>query len=498
LLIGAAALKGGYHLAAQAWFFLEGAHAGDAKYYWTVGRAMLNGFDLYTETFDTKPPAIYLLSAVSLKLFGSPVLGYWINALIVVSIPAMFGIAAYRMSGHRFIVILSVLFGALLTLFAAFHSEGWQVEWYGAFFGIAYVLLLASNLKWKPKTLALLSLCIFGAIGFKEPFFLALLAVALLMLPTKVSFSRKFVMPTVIVAVVGVVALFAFGYAGGYFSVYLPSNTGGHIARSTPLWQRGFLVDLLGTNLWEFSVVFFVLMTLLFGAVLYWSRSKGRLRIVAVASALYLTVLASHFRGYPAANHFVVAVPFYAALFMIFLQKEVSNWTGKPSRLGALVAVCICVTVLALPFSSGVRASPDVPNNQSVADAIDAALDACDVDRYFFLEDKPYMHLTQHSPLNFFVYTGPESIVYHGPLLSRRQVDSFTQAQIAIIQGDLYEIQQRPEEKLLSELTSQFLTEHFSKQPPECAASLPSPEGYTVLFRKDIDSVTPFEKVRFK
>ena len=70
LLVAAAVAKGAYHLLSQAWFFYGGAFSGDTKYYWAMGQGYLNGLELYTDIFDTKPPAIYLLGALSYWLLG--------------------------------------------------------------------------------------------------------------------------------------------------------------------------------------------------------------------------------------------------------------------------------------------------------------------------------------------------------------------------------------------------------------------------------------------
>lgn len=49
---------------------LEPFWYGDEGVYMAVGQAMLKGLSLYTEAFDNKPPAIYLLSALSTAVFG--------------------------------------------------------------------------------------------------------------------------------------------------------------------------------------------------------------------------------------------------------------------------------------------------------------------------------------------------------------------------------------------------------------------------------------------
>ena len=505
-------LAGFYLLVVQAWYFFGGAAASDAMYYWTIGRGLLNGLTLYTEIFDTKPPAIYLLSALSLSFSGDGTLGFWINALMTLLLPPLFGMAAWKMTQEcssdmrKLWTLLSLLFGTVLTLFAGAIGEAWQVEWYGAFFGTLYVLLLVACPRISNQlSLALLSACVFFTVGFKEPFAFSLLAVAVILLPDRSARIKNFLVPVAIVVPVACVALLLFGFAGGYFSVYLPTHFGHHLVRSMPLWQRGFLLDLLIGNLAQFSYVFAALMTVLFGAELMRSREEEGYKAIAtractVLLALYLVILAANLRGYPTANHFAVAVPFYAALFFIFLRCAIASGTDHLSRTAKIIVALTALTLLSLAPQAGLGARAEKlknnaaqeSRNRSVASSIDAILDACDIDRYFFIEEKPYMPHTAHSPLNFFVYMGPESVVYHHAIIIERQLQSFSAARVIIAEGSAYEIKQRPEEKLLSEQVLRYIAGHFALTPWPCADGLPLPEGYSVLFRKDPNDTAPF------
>jgi hypothetical protein len=505
LLIAVAVIKGLYHLVSQAWYFFEGAYAGDAQYYWTVGRGMLNGRELYSDIFDTKPPGIYLLSALSLWIFGNGTLGFWLNALMVLVLPVLFCRAALRMaqslprSGRWWCVFLTGLFGIVLTLYSAFQAEAWQVEWYGSFFGVLYALNVASApLKQRRWSELALGIFLFLAIGFKEPFFLSLLAVALLLLPTKRLLVQRFALPIAGVAIAGVVAMLVFGYLDGYISLYLPSQFGHHIGRSMPLWMRGMQLDLPVRYLAQFSVIF----TVLIGALIVstFIRSENLRRKLLIVIALYMTYTAANLRGYPVANHFVVAAPVYTAFFLLFLKKEIDSWGKHPPYEFLTMTLLSIMTVLVLPMTDGMpvyaqklaagRESDQI--SKEVAIRIDALLSACDIDQYFFVEEKPYMQFTQHSPANFFVYTGPESIVYHHPLLIEKQLQSFSTAKIVIAKGDAYEISKRLEEKTLSEMTFRYLANNFIITPWKCAEGLQFPEGYSVLFRKDVNTMKPF------
>ncbi|PIR53908.1 hypothetical protein COU75_03590 [Candidatus Peregrinibacteria bacterium CG10_big_fil_rev_8_21_14_0_10_42_8] len=480
-----------YHLLAQAWYFFQGAYAGDATYYFTVGQGILNHLQLYTDIFDTKPPAIYLLSAASLALFGSGLLGNICNGMIVLLIPMLFGLTVHRNARNTSTTILATLFGVVISLYTAFTAGAWQVELYGAFFGILYVLLLTQFPPRRTLTyVSLLTLCLFLSISFKEPFFLVLLGCALLLLPRRKEFVSFFVFPIGIVAIVGVILMFVFGFAEGYFGTYLPSNFGHHIARSMPLWQRGLQLDLVWLYLVQYSYLLPVLLlTILFDVVVH-----NRDRLFYICIALYIACTAANLRGYPVNNHFVILVPLYCALFFVFLR-------SCSRRLLHTTLFLVTLTIFMIPLSDGfpvysarLREQQRIDElNIYTAGAIDDILDACSIDRYFFVEERPYMPFMRHSPLNFFVYTGPEAIVYHHPLLIEKQLNSFSSADVIIAKGNTYEISDRAEEQLLSQKTFAYIANHFTITSRPCSSSLPQPEGYSVLFRKEGDTAAfPF------
>lgn len=480
-----------YHLLAQAWYFFHGAYSGDATYYLTVGQGILNHLQLYTDIFDTKPPAIYLLSAASIALFHSGLLGNIINGIIVLLIPILFGLTAHRNAHNTATTTLSVLFGIVISLYTAFTAGAWQVELYGAFFGMLYVLLLTKiPQQHSPVYISLLTLCIFLSISFKEPFFLVLLGCALLLLPRKRECISYFVFPIGIVTIIGLVLMFLFGFAEGYFGTYLPSNFGHHIARSMPLWQRGLQLDLVGLYLIQYSYLLPAVLLILFVDVAM--HNKNRLLVICIV--FYLACTAANLRGYPVNNHFVALVPLYCALFFLFLR-------SCSRRLLHTTLFLVTLTIFMIPLSDGfpaysarLREQQKIDElNMHTAGVIDDILDACNIDRYFFVEERPYMPFMRHSPLNFFVYTGPEAIVYHHPLLIEKQLDSFSSADVIIAKGDTYEISDRVEEQLLSQKTFAYIANHFTITPRPCAASLEQPEGYSVLFRKEGDTAAfPF------
>ncbi|MCA9370468.1 MAG: hypothetical protein KC680_00720 [Candidatus Peregrinibacteria bacterium] len=480
---------GTYHLLAQAWYFFNGAHSGDAKYYWTVGQAIRNGFTLYTDTFDTKPPTIYLLSALP------HVIGNSVNSLMTLTLPAIFGYTAWTMTRKKLQASIGLLFGLCVTLNMGFQAQAWQVEWYGGFFGILYVSLLALYPeKMSRGHIAALTALLTMTVAWKEPFVLSLLAAAIILLQEKKQLSKQFLIPLSVTAIIGITALALFGYLGGYIDTYLPAQFGHHIARSMPMYLRSIQVGVLGYYLSQFSIIFIgVIVVLILSVALIRMKTQKWWAIALSILALLLVTLAGNLRGYPASNHFVVAVPYYAALFYVWLK-----YAKGFSAIG--IPVLIACTLITLSSDTGFSAyamrlkEEEVSRKINTSDAqmMDAVLDACNIDRYFFVEERPYMEYMHHSPLNFFVYVGPEAIVYHSPILIEKQLDSFSKAKIVIAQGDAYELRERPEEKALTEMTFRYLANNFTITPWECAADLPMPENYSLLFRNDPENMKPF------
>ncbi len=489
IVMGLAAAKGMYHLLAQAWFFFGGAYSGDAKYYWTVGRAILNDFTLYTDIFDTKPPAIYLLSAFSFGVFDSSIFGDVLNGMLILSFPILFTVTAHVLYRDRIKTLFGLLFGIAIALYTGFTAGAWQVELYGAFCGTLYVALLVKPLRHNVVYIAMLSLCIFCTIGFKEPFFLTLLGCALLLLQTKKRFLHHFVLPIALVGIAGVLSLVVFDFASGYFGTYLPSNVGHHMVRSVPVWARGLQVHIVAEYIAKYSYVLVVLLAF----ILYGVAKRGRW--IPIALALYCAFTAGNLRGYPTANHFIAIVPLYSALFFLFIKP-------KNVKLISVGAALASLTLLSIPLSDGFamyeqKLQKIQQEDFAVANdaaAIDALLDACDVDRYFFVEDRPYMHIATHSPLNFFVYIGLESIVWHHPRLVEKQLESLSAARIIIVEGEAYEVQTREGEKELSVVTQKYLSDHFTFTPWSCAEGIDPPKEYRLMYRKEGDT-TPFPYV---
>ena len=144
-----ALLKGTLEMVLRLLYELEGAYTGDSTMYWAMGRGILNGLVPYIDLYENKPPGIFLVSAASIFLTGGPYLGNILQALILAIIPVLFAAFTWMHLSKRtfqFRIIVTgaaLLTGMLFTLFLAERSGEFQVESFGAFFGILYAFLIA-------------------------------------------------------------------------------------------------------------------------------------------------------------------------------------------------------------------------------------------------------------------------------------------------------------------------------------------------------------------
>lgn len=255
-----------------------GRYGGDLGAYFTVGRGILNGLVPYRDLFETKPPGIFLLAALSLRLTGGDNLYLAAHLVAVVGVPLALLAFAIRESRGRSrlrrlnLCLFAWVTGAALALYTFQRGEGYQTEDIGAFFAVLYLLFVC----WERERLSasrtvLASLCLLGALGMKEPFVLAILGAALLVAEGWPFFVRAFLVPAMIAIVAGTVLLAALGYLGPYLHIYLPEiltgrlrsdrtymlpDSGGQkFAAYSPLWLRALGVGEFVQNLGHASPV---------------------------------------------------------------------------------------------------------------------------------------------------------------------------------------------------------------------------------------------------
>jgi len=380
------------------------AHFIDTPMYWAVGRGILNGLTPYLDLFETKPPGIFLLSALSFWLFDTPTLTSVLQAVVIGGVPVLAVIYAFylakenKLTAHvsAILILLAFVFGSLLAMYTAFRSGKVVVESFGSFFIIAYLLTVAmGEKKWSKVHTALAALCLLIGIGFKEPFIIVAFAGALLLTKNLV---KKFFIPLLIAAAAGIIILFLLDYMQPFFSLYLKEMITHRISPDS-IWMRGlteFGRPFVNVEKYSFLLARSILV-LAFAfvtyrvqdsiksirapngnegklvskwlknnslirwplvrdsafcapkaigsstSIRYWSSTRLITAIIPLALALYLSSLAVGMGGDYFKHHFVFAVPVYAALLFVFLQYAGRHWSQTAVKIFVSALVLLSV-----------------------------------------------------------------------------------------------------------------------------------------------------------
>ncbi len=493
-----ALLKGTLEMVLRLLYELEGAYTGDSTMYWAMGRGILNGLVPYIDLYENKPPGIFLVSAASIFLTGGPYLGNILQALILAIIPVLFAAFTWMHLSKRtfqFRIIVTgaaLLTGMLFTLFLAERSGEFQVESFGAFFGILYAFLIAGpEFRRKETKTALLALCIFLAVGFKEPFLLSLGAVGLILSNHPKEFLRNFLIPLAIAAAVGVFSLVILGYWKPYADIYLQLIFSRHLDNYGPWWQRGLEFRRVFRDLNAFAeplgwiVLFLVTLSAFFP-----DRGKrnipGRIFCIAkIAAAVTLLTTGIGLGGEFWNHHFAIGLPGYVAFFIVAIHPLAKSGYKWREWACGVIALLSASGISEVPRHYQDRLNfllPEAAAAQAEANQIDRILDACGVERYLFFGSngpQPYA-FTKHSPEGpFFATFGPPndySFSPELPVLRNAFLETLHKARIAVVGQYLLSD--------LTEYTRLYVEERFTEEPWECARSHLGQSRYRILFRK--------------
>ena len=483
-------------LLAAAWFGVSTGYLfGDAQIFQTVGRGILNGLKPWSGLFETKPPAVFLLSASSLKIFGNQTLVTVTQAVAILAMPFLVLIPAVEIAKdqqqtvRRFVALGSFLFGTILALYSANQAGFGLAESYGAALAMGYVAVLGSSLR--VGRMSVLGIMMLAAIGFKEPFFFSMLAAAVLLMPSgnfPKTAATDVVLPVAIAAAIGVLALLALGWFQPFFHVYLPHMMGFHILQQDEsIVRRTFDISRTWTNLATYSAFLAVAVALLWISFpcLAWAGSGGRsakiiLTVRWIAASL-LTLLAVGIGGDFYGHHFVFAVPLYAALLLAVLRLFIA----APSGVFRIIATAFLLLLSAASaFSTQIsyadmalRWKSEEGDMKKVAELIDHAMDACGYERYLQQIARgggPYAY-TRHSPY------GPVFIHYSRFIGASKEYQS---AYISALQNAPLILMNTAEDSNLSPYALQYIGARYSEKAPPCAgADFHQPKPYVLLFR---------------
>lgn len=494
-ILCALALWGAWLLLLRIQFELAGAYHTDTSIYLTVGRGILNGLTPYRDLYENKPPGIFLLAALSLKFFGDVTLLTVLQALVLLLLPlclvqpVAFGDGWPTRNAER--MLCAWLLGCVLVFYTASMAGTLLPESFGAFFGSAFIAVLASRdrITWPVRiVLAVLLLC---AAGIKEPFFLSTLAGVLVILPSWK--AVRHIVPSILIAIAaGLVGMILLGYLWPYITINLAHLLGFHVFNpwgtvGEPLWLRMIDLPRIAMNMAAVSPALpFIVGSLWLGAVVlpvWQARSRAsRTEIVArwMVASLFATLsvgLTGDFYG----HHFIFAVPLFTGCALVCLRE----WgaLSKTMRTGVPVAFMGLSAWMFLTMPTDYAAmlrdwnAWAAPRREAAA-ILDRVMDTCGVDRYFDFIDRPegFYGFTRHSP------HGPIFTQY-GRFIGALQVylEGFT---MALREAEIMVVRKEKDSVMVDPQTKESLKKIFTDKPWTCAAGdFAQPKEYRILFR---------------
>lgn len=492
------ALVGFLKVGMRAWFETWGSFHSDAAVYGTVGRGILNGLTPYADLYDNKTPVIYFMIALSFLFTGSMALFSWLQGMVILLFP--FAILwplhlRFGARSHPILCLFGFIFGCVLALYSAEYAGQLLPESFGAFFGALLIGMLfafddGTSRKW--TRVVVISTLLLLTIGMKEPFVLSIIGSSLVVLPWRRAI-HALALPLALATMVGLLVLLLLGLLGPYFTTHVGHMLGHHIhtpwgtLHESP-WLRFVDIFRLWKNMQTYSPFLpWVLFPVWIGALTYTVQAAhnnperlctGTRWLVGSALVTTSVGLTGDFYG----HHFIVAVPLFVAAFLVCAQASFLGMQ-RLRDLNTAIMTIICTLV----FVSAPRdfsAAYEVWNiwaqeRKDAALVVDAVLDRCDVDRYFFFVDRPdgLPIFTRHSPL------GPLFTQYSRFIGARQEyLDGFSDA---TANAPILVMRTEQEGVPLDIETLRYFRTSFTETPPTCAGSFRQPLPYRILFRRE-------------
>ncbi len=494
------------HLAWRLFFELQGALNPDYPIYWAMGKGILHGLQPYADLFETKPPGVFLLSALSWKFTDGPYLLHASGVLAILSIPVIICTAARERysTAPRIMQILcglaSLLFGLSVALvihkFAAV-----QPETFGACFGILFLyVFLTSRITRGSVRVALASLCLWAAIFMKEPFLLSMVGGVLIISPLlRTSILGEIAASFVCALLLDIAILFSLGYLHDYLWLYLPMMLSQRINSLPQVIDQATNIGMVLGRFEHFGPVI-VLLILSAAWLKILSDSRCALHKPASGAFSFLMfflpvgsgialLLTSMSMGGSNGNHLIFAMPGFVALFFLvlgLLQKEMELMTSRviPVLLiGLLMWWCAGLRFPDVPPTFSRLSETTIAPERIIAQEVDDILDRCDIDRYLYIgQGDSYVYgLTSHSPLGpvFFYHM----FIVHDKALVQTILPTLSRASLVLIQEETFV--SRAGERQIYQQVLELMKPNFSPQPWACAGDVSPvlPKGYRLSFR---------------
>ncbi len=491
-----------YDLVLRMLYEAGGPFTWDSPHYWAIGRGILNGLLPYRDLFETKPPGIFLLSAVSFRLFDSPILGHVIESLSIPLYPALLSWQAWHFSNkekksgyaRQLCLLLAALSGTLIGLYVMERSGEFQVESFGALFSLLFLFVIASEKRMSTLRTFLASIFLLCAIGMKEPFVLTTFGGAMILCSDRPKrLISTFVVPFLFAVAVGSAVMLSLGYWEPYFTIYLPELLGKEILDKGSMWSHFSAWQTVFHDLEGYAPGFGLLIgvsMLVFVLRPFPKKASPFIilsRCCSLLFAVYLGITAVAMKGDFLNHHFAFAAPIYLALMMA-INMNILKWkTANP-----IFRFCVSTFILLLLWSSVLQPRYDYRGRldllrqdanaaRQVAHKIDAILTTCDLQRYLFLGvngPQPYGY-TQHSPL------GP--IFFQIQPLLEPSRSYFRRTFLGNLSSTRLIVRSNNELSDLQPMVDEYIAKNFSRNPWPCAGVQQQKDtpGYEFLYRQN-------------
>lgn len=505
----------------------------DANLFFTVGKAMTQGYRPYVDFYENKPPMIFALCAISYAWTGDfhmVNVDSFLCCLNLLILCFLIGpVIGIKRKWSMFPIALATLLvgsvGILMMTYAEARSGEIMTEIFGVsalMDGVFCLLLLPKEKKvrfYDPRVI--LAGFFYGvATMFKEPLGLLGICSFLFLCERKEDLLKKLVFPCVYGGLTAFLILLVTKSIPGYFTIYLPTMFGHHVDTYGPIWDRMVNVSKLFTNLnsycWQLKVIvigLFAVATIRGGFMVFSKKVPLRLtfsflRMLLPLLFLYIASLSVGLGGQYFWHHYAFALPFYyallidAGLFVGDRVQESSLIRGKKEeeKGSSPKAIAEPIFLLSIAFSlafscitlDGLRThGHDLAEKQAKmisyvetakagASYVDAILDALNEERYLFLgfngSSRIYCY-TAHLPLGPNFAQDPDVFYSEDNYFATTFVNSLHSANILVYAAY--------KQGVLVDSTKDYVSRNFTTKKPDAVKGIaaPKPFNYTLYFR---------------
>ncbi len=306
----------------------------DLAVYAMVSSGWLEGLALYDEVWDHKPPALYVVYAAAIAVFGqSPIAIYAMNVAFFAITLVGAAIAARKLAGDHAAIIAAVLFG-IMGSDPLVEINQPNVEHFLNAALIWSLVLLLPVLQAPPTWVrtCLVGLLFFAGSAFKQlvvfPSFTAVLALLIVGLRNQPLHWCARVGVIGIIGVAGWAAIALAFYAGGTFDSFYYAVFGYNQDYAGSLWFN------LERTLRRGNLPFYFFVFLLFGA---YHLMRGRETNHLLMAAFYLGVLTMFWTPGKFYDHYYqLFLPLIAVSAGVMIAQR---YAGRPIWLLSVIAV---------------------------------------------------------------------------------------------------------------------------------------------------------------